>query len=451
MYYARTAYELASQVKNHLYIARSAEMIADNYMVIYDSTNAVSYYREAAKEYELSGKNINHLFSLCDMAIADYPVNPQQSYIILDSVAKIAIRDGIENLEGYALYDLTEHYVQVKDLEGFNQFLEFDKKNEFLSDHVPLMLSYARLHIFRGDYEKARQIMDTLPPLQFGSFSRSVMYWNRVFIDRAEHNDKMLIADLESIMSNESARFELTFRNSIYEEDKKYFSDEAAMAKLQAANAKYRYSFIIVSIIFIVIVVGAVLWKFWASSINRLKSLYLTSRKKNDEDHQELSLLREDIVVLENLLKISKEENTRRESEFRELYRSNWRTVTELCEFYYESKQSGKDIPKIVKTLEKQLNKLIDEKNLDCLKKVVDSNFGNVISEYISKIDTMTDDDILLYALLAAGFSKNSLMFYFKIENVHALYKRRTRIIEKIKNSNLQDKKKIIDMISLKL
>lgn len=64
-----TAYEIAKSEHNDYWLAKSAEMIGDIFCDVYNFSQAEVYTSEAVSKYKAAGRELNHRYALCDLAV----------------------------------------------------------------------------------------------------------------------------------------------------------------------------------------------------------------------------------------------------------------------------------------------------------------------------------------------------------------------------------------------
>lgn len=64
-----TAYEIAKSEHNDYWLAKSAEMIGDIFCEVYNFSQAEVYTSEAVSKYKAAGRELNHRYALCDLAV----------------------------------------------------------------------------------------------------------------------------------------------------------------------------------------------------------------------------------------------------------------------------------------------------------------------------------------------------------------------------------------------
>ena len=85
------AYTLANKFDDSYWIAKTSERISDIYNDSYNVEEAIRYTEKAVHNYSKSGKLLNHLYSLCDLATGYSNKGIyDRAEIMLDSVAAIA-------------------------------------------------------------------------------------------------------------------------------------------------------------------------------------------------------------------------------------------------------------------------------------------------------------------------------------------------------------------------
>ena len=156
--------ELARSIHADEWHARASELLADIMNHAYMWDEAVRYSSEAVRHYALAGKERNHLFALCDLAL--YHGNKkslseiQHGVMLLDSVLGIAQSTPADSgLMAYCYRALMPLYVRTDDITHANE--AFDSIQSLIPQHVmPIDLSAkASIMMLENDFGGALEYL----------------------------------------------------------------------------------------------------------------------------------------------------------------------------------------------------------------------------------------------------------------------------------------------------
>ncbi len=121
----------------------------------------------------------------------------------------------------------------------------------------------------------------------------------------------------------------------------------------------------------------------------------------------------------------------------RRLFKERMERIDRIGLEYYvkgETKESGKVI---FEEVQKEISAFKDQEFLAKLVKAIDDNFDGLMSKVQQDGLFTKDDDLHLLCLMIAGFSTQSTCLLMKLDNRDVLYKRRSRLRERITDSGL--------------
>lgn len=131
--------------------------------------------------------------------------------------------------------------------------------------------------------------------------------------------------------------------------------------------------------------------------------------------------------------------NLELEAKVSQLYGSRLDTLNLLCNEYFDSKESDEKQMGFFNEVEKHILALRDPKQLEQLEAIVNGNTDNIMSRVKEQIPELNKKDLAFLTYLYAGFSLRAICIFTDLK-LQSFYKRRSRLKEKILNSDAPDK-----------
>ena len=133
----------------------------------------------------------------------------------------------------------------------------------------------------------------------------------------------------------------------------------------------------------------------------------------------------------------------------RDLLKKNWSTLDMLCDELFDVGQSDIDRKRVVRNIEKELDKIISPQSLAETIDAVDTHMGGIITRLREQCPFLKEADINFLGLIYAGFSVRAVCMFTNIEYRH-FYVKKSRLIKRIQNSDAPDKELFISLLNKK-
>ena len=143
------------------------------------------------------------------------------------------------------------------------------------------------------------------------------------------------------------------------------------------------------------------------------------------------------------------EENANLNVQKNTLFKEKRELINILCGEYVDKWESEKMRPLILKRIETEVGKLQSTAFRKTIQKEIEEYYGDVFSE-IRERNYFKPDDIYFLQLVIAGFSQKAISF---ITNVHPknFYTKKYRISERLQNSDIANRKELLDLLAKKI
>ena len=439
---ATKAEDIARELNDNYWIARTCELIADIYSMTYYFDEDIIYRKSAAHYYNLSKRTTNNRYALLGLA-SGYCNNYD-----MDSALKL-----IDSLETEISTEPVDSGLLV---ECINTIIHLSLKN---SDYANARTQLARLetlhdyytpdayyYVYKADIDLAfgntdsiinflRKAEELVTDISEKAAVRTSLI--RYLEQKGRYHDALTQTDSILAMQNKSVYNML--KQSVIAAQRDAYNIQSAKEKLRGHQMK---NLIIFTLITSLILITTTIY-FYRMKI-KVKNLEIDERMN-------------DILILSNKIQLKEQENLRltstladsinaeqRNHEHHEnlrmiLFREQWKTINTLCYDYFEKKDCEKTKQTIVADVEKEIRKLCDTKTIASIEQNLNQYFNNIIAKLRSQCPQLKYDDIKFMIFLYAGFAPRAICVFTGIK-LKYYYNKRSRLIERISRSNAPDK-----------
>ena len=192
---------------------------------------------------------------------------------------------------------------------------------------------------------------------------------------------------------------------------------------------------IIVIIALTIIIIGFMIYRISIKiknnkiekSINEI--IILTEQIKNKSiDNKELS----------NSIHGREEQISNMDIEIENLFRNQWNTLNRLCNEFFEKESQSSKLSSVA-SIEKEINKIVNRKNIGSIEESVNRYMNNIAVVLREQCSFLKEEDFIFIILVYAGFAPRTICMFTNIKFKH-FYNKRSRLIERIKKSDVKDK-----------
>ncbi|MDE6308570.1 MAG: hypothetical protein K2L93_07270 [Muribaculaceae bacterium] len=152
-----------------------------------------------------------------------------------------------------------------------------------------------------------------------------------------------------------------------------------------------------------------------------------------------LTRKRKEIEELSMLISERTDRNHELEAQVNALYSSRLDTLNMLCNEYFEKSESEKVKLSLYNEVEKHILALRDTKSITELESIVNKYMDNILLKVHEQIPGLNRKDLIFLTYLYAGFSPRAICIFTDIK-IKNYYNRRSRLKDRILESNAQDK-----------
>ncbi|MBD5336679.1 MAG: hypothetical protein HDR95_05145 [Bacteroides sp.] len=152
-----------------------------------------------------------------------------------------------------------------------------------------------------------------------------------------------------------------------------------------------------------------------------------------------LTRKRKEIEELSMLISERSDRNHELEAQVNTLYSSRLDTLNMLCNEYFEKSDSEKVKLSLYNEVEKHILALRDTKSINELEGIVNKYMDNILVKVREQLPELNRKDLIFLTYLYAGFSPRAVCIFTNIK-IKNFYNRRSRLKERILETNAQDK-----------
>lgn len=231
------------------------------------------------------------------------------------------------------------------------------------------------------------------------------------------------------------------------------FYDDISMENAENADTFQRLLWIAVIVFLTITIILSCMFYFrykaqkakMSANFESFLSLKATSDKMSKEIEERTDTIHHMKLELEEKYKM---ENTHNQL-IRELLKEKWSTLDMLCDELFDLGQSDAEKKRVLRNIEKELNKIISPQSLTEIIDDVDTHMGGMITRLRGQCPFLKDTDINFLGLIYAGFSVRAVCMFTDMEYRH-FYVKKSRLIKRIQNSDAPDKDTFISLLNKK-
>lgn len=438
--------QLARQLNDTYYLARTNEVLADIYAATYNIPQEIKYRSIASSLYKNIGYKDNYLYSMVALS-RSYANNDNydKALNLLDSL-NTDIRDTKDSL---LIASLIKSYILVYLYRGDDRlgdhdraklgYDELQKYHEYYKYNNYDYSNLANIYIEKGYLDSAQHAINRAMD---NRVNRVDMY-NDVSVKHSQYLLAKNNSDFLMALRLHEELFEKTdsFVRTILEQTaatahKDFYKRESDMALLKAQNLK-------MYLIFCGIIAVIVLVSLYVIYREKLK------RKNIEIDNimNDIQTRRQNIELLSSEIDNQKMQSAQLSRLVKELFSDKFTTINQLCDEYFEKKDSDKIKYTIYAKVKSEILKLSNPDEIKKLEKAVNDCKDNIALKLRSQFPDMKEADLTFLILVFSGLSQRAICLIMDIK-LGNYYNKRQRLRCKILESTAKDKYIFLQNIS---
>lgn len=452
------AYDIAKEMKDPYWIARTAEHIGDIFSKNYNFAQAQQYTAEAADNYRLSGRTESHRYALCDLALVYVNTNQtDRAVAMLDSLDRLL---SVENQSDLQLHEyLTEILAFALSTSG--QFEALERIRPELEQIEPvseenatdIMISLCDIPSGVTGYSVDSILAVARQNVEDDKTLIKVIYKQYCLARDSQHYQQAALLADTLLMMHEAIAFR-TLNESMIGQQRDFY---IMKNKHQADEGRHFRTVMLLVLGVVVITFVAVfivqryfLIKRRAELEANLATLLVTedelqqSEKENkvlldtiDKHTKQISDLEREI---DNNLEKSK--NLTPEA-VEQLFREQWKTLNILCREYFDGWETESSRRSILVNIEKELDKLRTQGHIKEIEEAVNKYMGNVMKILREECPFFKEKDYVFISLVFAGLSARSIGLFLNMK-YKAVYLSKDRFKKRIEESDAPHKELLL-------
>lgn len=452
------AKELAEKSGDNYWLAKTEDIIADIYTKTYYNIEAAKYRKTAAIHYLKAGKTLNHRCALAEYCISLIynGINPNKGQSTLDSLLIQAEADGnSQGLISFIYSVKISIHLKNHEYEVAEELMRAPMPHN-LTNTIENYTNRANLAIFHKEYEKAKCMIDSAKILcidPIDSLNVEVLTSN-FFAAKGEYSEAL--EHLKIVLDHQNFIVDGIIKQSVISAQRDYYNAQSELEKSRVSKLKY---IIIWSGIFILI--ATVTLNYIYKIKIRFKNL-LIEQKLNElnqissyakQTSEHLIELTKNVVSqkakieeLEKSLSLQQDKNKSLIQTLTKLYHEQWKTINTLCDDFFKSHDSNIIKSIIFHRVKDEISTFSLPRNLKSIETTVNDCMDGIVLKLRTQCPFLKESDIVFLTLIFAGFSPRTICLLTEIK-LKYFYNKRTRLNDRILNSNAPDKYLFINAI----
>lgn len=407
------AYSMAESKQDYYWMAKSAEAISDIMFFSYMFTEALDYTRRTVEYYKKAGKERNHRFALCELAITYGNIDGcDKGDALFDSVIHLASQPPQDSM---LLYYATTAY--------FSHLVKHDKYAE-AQTMIPQMIGYmnpeytqevaymATVETWAGDYENAAAHLEFADKYATTIEEKAEIYNAYSYLHSQQQNYKEALAYKAKLIEQQNELLEQKLNQSIVVEQRNYYDKIAAQEK---ERAMWLRIWLTAGMVAAALAIAG--GTYYHRMRMRLKDMRIEAQMG------EILLLQSDVCA-------GQEQNADMHHRLKLIYRRQWATLNMLNKQLRGLEDSDSSRRRVLRQIESELERMAQPEQLEQLVKEIDSTFGGIIAAAQSD-GAIRDDDFTLAALLLARMDTGTICRLTGMKQ-NTMYSRRRRLKERL-------------------
>ena len=428
----------------HYWRAKIAELIAD---INNETGNVIERYnwtKTAVKEYGLSGRDDNQLFSSIDLSVACASAEGvSRSVTMVDSLRPLV--DAWKNYPGL------EEYFQSMALPILAEYANPDSVSTYYTQYANTTASllhksdaYCYQSILasrKGNFHIAQNYLDSIKdnnlPIDTLNILRAQYYLYKLSGDK---NNAVIFAD--SLLGQSVKYYLYSMKRKTLATQRDYYTQLASTEKQAKENVMLKTT-VIVSILAFLLIIGAII--FWISI--RLKNVkILDEMTKVTRLDNNLSESHKMYTTLESTLNIERQNHT---STLSSLFREKWELLNNLCNEFIddnlnELSEKSKDL-KLIR-IQAALTDLRTPGYVTKLEQKINQFYNNLLPQLRDSGLKLKETDYAIIILKLSGLTPQAICFITQTK-LKTFYTRRDRLVTKIASSDFDRSTELISLL----
>ena len=381
-------------------------------------------HQKAKEMFDKAGLESHSLYALYNIAVAQTSLrNFRESIETLLEIERQTRLIEDDFLQYMALVDLCFNYIEIGEYEScLSTFPLIDASYYEGYNVCDYYCIGAVLNAYKGDNQGAEEWL-SIAKEQPDRYQVRLSYAEYIVNVFQGNSDKALETYTSMIAVQDKNVFNL-INNSLLQSQVDLLSKKIEHAEELQSKNKMLYLLIATIVVIVIAVLVLII-------------LYRHRKYKNDIRHY--------IETIENFQLVTKSSSSELDSVIEALYRQSLNEINELCEIYYEQAGSSRLASKVVEQVEKNIDRLKnDKRRMAELESAVNVSSNDIMHRLREQCPDLCERDMRIALYTYAGFSNRAISLLVGCSS-DAVPKFKYGIREQIKRSQAEDESMLIE------
>lgn len=449
--------KIAHNLNEPLWIAMSAEKLADVCKQTSNRAEDIVYAIEAADNFLAAGKILNHRYALCDLASA-YGNNRQfdRCLELMDSVALIAL---YENPVDSALLsyccnnaiDFAQWADSMAIAERFQEYADRYCKIDTLScDYFCRMAEFC---FKTNDSEGVKRNLDRALETVSRESDRADVYFRLVRYYKKWDMPEQAIVYYDSVLNIEDRLLGETFKQTEVKAQRDYY-DRLAAEEAENTRRMRVWLAVVLAGAAVLAIFGVTLYRMRLrvknaelnAAVADMELLRADMTDRLEMKNEEIAARSHDIILLSRSLEGARSRAAEMASRLQEVFRDSWSALDVLSREFDELPESDRARMAMIKRINKEIAKMRAPENIAKIVEIVDEMNHGLLGRIREQYVAIDDKAVEFLALLLTGMSMRSVALFSGLK-YRSAYTRRSRLLEIIAAGDTPDRDTLLALL----
>lgn len=417
------AYDSAKELNDKFWMAMTARELSHTYNATYNGNESLRFAEIAFRNFKDINRQPHTNYAILDLAasyisVGEYEKAEESACQGLDSALKF--KDYNLEIEAKRMLGMT--YLNMRESASAKPYFEEICNNgpdiAQLSDSLYLLLTYIR----EKDMQKAKALK-----LKCSDMSKGLGNWMQYEIYEALDSLPQAMATLKRMDSESDSilRYMLTRNVSGTLIDYYNYQKDLQEAKLRTSRV----------IVWCIGLIGLLLGLLGISIFQRYR--------KRQKD-----IINRNVEIAENLREMISIRDRESQKKIHSLLADRFEVFDEMMKVMYEdgdSERSKKRISEMINMLVKDFSR--NKKKISELESYADRYYDNIMTSFRTDFPKLVEADYLFFLYSIFGFSNASMALFLHEDDPDAIYGRRKRMKNRLRNSESANKEKYLSVL----
>lgn len=423
------AEKFAKSIEDHFYLGMIYRMMADAYNDIYCRNEELKYRQLSYDSFKMSGSQRHTNFALLDLGIA---LSNTHLYTKAIDIYKELMLIAEDNADSILINNCLSHLGHSYSLNGnYRESIASILKQNYLFPQRVMSKDYRNL---ARDYaalampDSSIFYMKKAEGLIKNNIGTQVSYEVLYELARYKEDYRTALENYEKLFNLNAYVTDSIMGKSVLVTLQDYIVQQAEYDNYVARQKRNRLYLIIAFLVLGIIAASIILYQRW--------------QNKNQEIEKNLQLAQS----IRDTLRIKESQLSEMNSQIQTLFSQRFNAIDELCNVYFEVKDTKAEKDRVYKEVLNQINDL-GTKEVSQLENIVNTYRNQLMTDFRKGFPGLNADNYQFATYLFAGFSLRaiSIIMNEKIENI---YNKKSRLKNRVQNSDSPRREEYLSLIS---